>query len=369
VTLNCSPIVFSVAFLGVILGSIAAEHTSCSQLEPFTHPPAEFAADLGDYKSPLTFNDDRPVRSAADWEERRKEILKFWHSALGAWPELIQKPRIDYLESKPRENFIQHRTRVQIASEQSVEGYLLAPTNSGRFPAVLIVFYEPETSIGTGKKMLDFGYALAKRGLVTLSIGSPAGDARKPPTSERLQPLSYLAYVAANCANALANLKEVDPARIGVMGHSYGGKWAMFASCLYEKFACAVWCDPGIVFDEARPNVNYWEPWYLGLDSGRTRKPGVITDTNPRTGPYRRLYESRHDLHELHALMAPRPFLVSGGSEDPPERWRALNHTVAVNKLLGHTNRVAMTNRPGHTPTPESNEQIYDFLECWLKRR
>ncbi len=23
--------------------------------------------------------------------------------------------------------------------------------------------------------------------------------------------------------------------------------------------------------------------------------------------------------------MAPRPFLVSGGAEDPPERWRALN--------------------------------------------
>ena len=49
--------------------------------------------------------------------------------------------------------------------------------------------------------------------------------------------------------------------------------------------------------------------------------------------------------------MAPRPFLVSGGSEDPPERWRALNHAVAVNKLLGYEDRVAMTNRPGHDPT------------------
>ena len=46
------------------------------------------------------------------------------------------------------------------------------------------------------------------------------------------------------------------------------------------------------------------------------------------------------DLHELHALMAPRPFLVSGGSEDQPERWKALNHAVAVNKLLGVENRV-----------------------------
>ena len=161
-----------------------------------------------------------------------------------------------------------------------------------------------------------------------------------------IQPLSYLAYVAANGYNALAALPEIDPDRVGVMGHSYGGKWAMFASCLYEKFACGVWSDPGIMFDEARSNVNYWEPWYLGWEPGRTRKRGVVTPENPRTGAYKRLCESGHDLHLLHALMAPRPFLVSGGSEDPPERWSALNHTVAVNTLLGHENRVAMTNRP-----------------------
>jgi len=65
--------------------------------------------------------------------------------------------------------------------------------------------------------------------------------------------------------------------------------------------------------------------------------------------------------------MAPRPFLVSGGSEDPAERWRALNHAVAVNRLLGHTNRVALTGRSGHTPTPESNEQICAFFEHFLK--
>jgi hypothetical protein len=66
--------------------------------------------------------------------------------------------------------------------------------------------------------------------------------------------------------------------------------------------------------------------------------------------------------------MAPRPFLVSGGSEDPPERWKALNHTIAVNTLLGYSNRVAMTNRKDHTPTAESNEQIYLFFEHFLAR-
>ena len=72
------------------------------------------------------------------------------------------------------------------------------------------------------------------------------------------------------------------------------------------------------------------------------------------------------DLHELHALMAPRPFLVSGGSEDSPRRWLALNHTRAVNRILGYQNRVAMSNRPVHAPNEKSNEIIYRFFEHFL---
>ena len=66
--------------------------------------------------------------------------------------------------------------------------------------------------------------------------------------------------------------------------------------------------------------------------------------------------------------MAPRPFLVSGGSSDPVERWIPLNHTIAVNKFLGYKNRVAMTNRPEHSPNRESNEAIYCFFNYFLKK-
>jgi hypothetical protein len=91
----------------------------------------------------------------------------------------------------------------------------------------------------------------------------------------------------------------------------------MFAACLYDKFARAAWSGPGVVFDEKRANVNYWEPWYLCYEPGRERKAGIPTEQNPRTGACKRLVEAGHDLHELHALMAPRPFLVSGGASDP----------------------------------------------------
>jgi hypothetical protein len=126
--------------------------------------------------------------------------------------------------------------------------------------------------------------------------------------------------------------------------------------------------DPGIVFDEVRPSVNYWEPWYLGREAGKSRvMPGLPTAENPAFGAYRRLRDSGHDLHEIHALIAPRPFLVSGGSEDGPSRWIPLNHSLQIHKLLGHEGRVAMTNRPDHTPTAESNAVLYAFFEKWLK--
>jgi dienelactone hydrolase len=290
---------------------------------------------------------------------------------MGPWPALLENPKLEVKSSEQRENFTQQRITLQSSATQSLNGYLLIPQGTGPFPAVLVVYYDPETSIGTNPDHLqrDFAYQLTKRGFVTLSIGSPGGDARKPELGQAVcQPLSYLAYVAANGHTSLAHHPAVAADRIGVVGHSYGGKWAMFASCLYDKFAAAVWSDPGIVFEEARGNINYWEPWYLGLETGKPpRKRGLITKESPRTGTYKMLIESGHDLHELHALMAPRPFLVSGGAEDTPKRWVALNHMIAVNNLLGAHNRVAMTNRKDHPPTEESNAQLYAFFEYALK--
>lgn len=368
--MKCS-IAPAAAILAATLASTHAESLPPPEIAAFFQPPVEWSTDLGSSKSPLIFKDGSKVQTAADWPRRRAEILADWQGIMGAWPAVIERPKIDVLESKHRENFTQQHVRVEIAPGQTGEGYLLIPEGKGPFPAVFVPYYDPETSAGVGDKPLrDFAYQLTKRGFVSLSIGSPGGDARKPVLSAgaQCQPLSYLGYISANAWNALASLPEVDAKRIGIVGHSYGGKWSMFGACLWEKYACGVWSDPGIAFDETRGSINYQEPWYLGLDSAITRKPGLVSADSPRTGAYKTLIERGHDLVELQALMAPRPFLVSGGAEDPPKRWSVLNHLIAVNKLLGVKHRVAMTNRADHPPTEESNEVIYRFFEWWLKR-
>jgi len=353
------------------------KESTWQKIAPFFASPDQFKGEYGPYRSPLKFYNGSEVKNPSDWIKRRKEILDRWNGLMGKWPALITNQKLEYLDSIRKDGFTQYQVRFNWVPGQKTNGYLLVPDGKGKMPAVITVYYEPETAAGLGRPDLpdrDFAYQLCKRGFVTLSLGTTENTNSKTYSiyypgiqNASIQPLSMLAYAAANAWNVLSKVQNVDSKRIGIMGHSYGGKWAMFASSLYEKFACAVWSDPGIVFEDSRESINYWEPWYLGYHPQPWRKRGLITNDNPAKGLYPQLVLEGYNLQELHVLMAPRPFLVSGGSEDPANRWIPLNHSVAVNDLLGYKNRVAMTNRPEHTPNPESNEVAYSFLEYYLK--
>jgi len=354
----------------------SAAATTWKKIAPFFVVPNEFKEQYGNYRLPLRFYDGRPVKNKKDWERRREEIHNRWIEMMGGWPPLIKNQEMEILDSTHREDFTQYSVRFNWRPDQKKEGYLLVPDGGGIRPAVITVFYFPEPAIGlptlANRKYdnIDFAYQLTKRGFITLSIGVGEGNrVLYYPDLEhaKIQPISMQAYVAGNAWFALSKVQGVDSARIGIVGISYGGKWAMFASCLFDKFACAAWSAPGIVFDETRGNVNYWAPWYLGYYPPPWRPGGMLSEQNPATGLYPKLVAEGYDLHELHALMAPRPFLVSGGAEDTPKQWIPLNHSIAVNKLLGYDNRVAMTNRPKHASNPEANEQMYLFFDYFLK--
>lgn len=316
------------------------------------------------------------VETAADWQRRRTELLAEWQGLLGEWPPLITEPEVRVEASVKEAGYRRDRVRFRWTPEEWTEAWLLVPDGlQGRAPAVLTVYYEPDTAAGLSDKPdRDFARQLVRKGFVCLSIGTTQTSEAKTyaihyPDLDHVtvQPLSMLAYAAANAWYLLASRPEVDSARIGITGHSYGGKWSMFASCLFDRFACAAWSDGGIVFDDTRPSINYWEPWYLGWHPRPWRQRGLITKENPARGLYPKLRAEGRDLHELHVLMAPRPFLVSGGSEDPPERWHVLEHSRRVNRLLGAEDRVFMTNRPEHAPNPESNAVLVAFFEHFLK--
>lgn len=349
------------------------------EIKPYFTPPDSFAGQFGNYRSPLRFYDGTAVKTKADWQRRRNEILEQWHSMMGKWPDLLEDQKLIIDSTVQKDGYKQHHVRFKWLPNEWTDGYLLIPDDGAnrKHAAVITVFYEPETAVGIGgKPQRDFARQLVKRGFVTLSLGTREESKQRIyslyyPSLEHaeVQPLSMLAYAAANAWHVLAKVPEVDATRIGITGHSFGGKWAMFASCLFDKFACAAWSDPGVVFDDTKGSgVNYWEPWYLGYYptpwENTWRKTGDLENAK---GLYPELIRGGYDLHELHALMAPRPFLVSGGSSDRPERWGPLNHAIQVNKFLGFENRVAMTNREKHDPNVQSNKALGDFFEYFLK--
>jgi hypothetical protein len=92
------------------------------KIAPYFSPPPQYADQLGDYRSPLLFDDGTPVKTADDWKRRRREILDYWHNVIGPWPPLIERPKVEFLETKAREDFTQHKVRVEVAPNQTVDG-------------------------------------------------------------------------------------------------------------------------------------------------------------------------------------------------------------------------------------------------------
>ncbi|MEX0882515.1 MAG: hypothetical protein WDZ72_03485, partial [Cyclobacteriaceae bacterium] len=262
-------------------------------LAPYFSIPYEYENLQGSHRDPFIFEDSTLVIDVADWERRRSEILEKWHKKMGKWPFFIKDQEFQVLNIEKKENFIQKKIRFEWVPGQFTEGYLLLPYHAKNAPAVVTVYYEPETAIGKGREQRDFALQLANRGFVTLSLGTTETTENETYSiyyphidSASVEPLSMLAYAAANAWYLLAEMPEVDQEKIGIVGHSYGGKWAMFASCLFENFSAAAWSDPGIMFDKSRPSINYWEPWYLGYHPRPWRKRGVPDEENPAKGLY-----------------------------------------------------------------------------------
>jgi hypothetical protein len=341
-------------------------------------PPPQWKDQFGPYRSPLTFYDGTPVTRAEDWPKRRAEIIQRWTEYLGPWPPLAEKPPFDVLETTTANGLTTKRLRFDLPPRGTGFAHLTVPDGAQHAPAVLVLSADGETPGPSTHTGADLAHDLAERGFVTLLVGPPGGNPRKLEMDDvECQPLMYLAYVAALCENLLASLPEVDSARVGVVGHAYAGKWAMFASCLHQRFACAVWSEAGIIFDERKAATNYYDPWYLGAIPPNRRGAPHREDEHIRRGAYGQFYHAGLNLQELHALMAPRPFLVSAGSNrrpslaitcaDDESRWVVLNHSIAVNQLLGYERRVAMTNRPSHELTPMARAQIYQFFADCLR--
>jgi hypothetical protein len=168
-------------FIIVIVFNLKAQESKVSdsvarrdiweKISAFFTPPKEYKNNYGSFRSPLKFYDGRAVKTANDWKERRREIFSQWNKMMGQWPPLLKDQQMQLLDSTRRDGFTQYAIRFNWTLNEETNGYLLIPDGNGKKPAVITVFYEPQTAVGLGtseqtKATCDFAYQLAKRGYV-----------------------------------------------------------------------------------------------------------------------------------------------------------------------------------------------------------
>ncbi|TWB87788.1 hypothetical protein FBZ93_12086 [Bradyrhizobium macuxiense] len=79
-----------------------------------------------------------------------------------------------------------------------------------------------------------------------------------------------------NALTFLATREEIDPERIGVVGHSFGAAVAVYTAGVDSRFACVIsscgWGDGERKFRGQHPTPDAWEKFAGLLDSGRKHK-------------------------------------------------------------------------------------------------
>ena len=172
------------------------------------------------------------VKSARDWSKRRIQILDAMQQVMGPLPDASKKVPLDLQIIEETQIEGVRRIKVSFATEKNdrVPAYLLIPADlKGRVPGILCLHQtiktgkEEPAGLG-GNPNLNYALELAKRGYVTLAPDYPN-------FGEYIFDPYINGYVSATmkgiwnhmvAVDLLQSLPEVNPDRIGCIGHSSG---------------------------------------------------------------------------------------------------------------------------------------------------
>jgi dipeptidyl aminopeptidase/acylaminoacyl peptidase len=311
------------------------------------------------------------IKTKADWEIRRNHILANVQKVMGKLPQPDQPVALDVkeLESIHVGSFTRKKLAYHTDSpDRRVHAYLLIPDGLLEpAPAVLCLHQttpigkEEPAGLGT-RKNLQYAKHLAERGYVTLAPDYPSFGEYKYdfPASDGYTSGSMKAiYDNVRAVDVLASLKEVDPNRIGCIGHSLGGHNSIFTAVF----------DPRIKAIVSNCGFTRFHKYYDGKLKGWTSSRYMpLIDTQHGNDPDRVPF----DFPELLACLAPRAFLASSPTHDDNFEVSGVRDSVAsaqpIFKLLG-AERKLQANYPdcAHDFPPEVRDVAYKFLDEQLK--
>ena len=333
------------------------------------------------------------ITTSQAWQRRREEIKHLLSVFLGEPPKSKPPLAAKVTEEVPRDGYNLQKVVFQTEPGEFVPSYLLVPKNV-RAKTPVILCPHQTTQVGkkepaglAGNPQLQTALHLVKRGFVTFTYDAICfgerhdaasghyGDAipfyRKHP---QWSLLGKMVWDMSRAVDYLQTLDFVDPSRIGSAGHSHGGITTLFAMAFDDRIKVGV---SNCGFDTFRIDGNVWR-WShataliprLGFYVG---SPQINMDFY-RAVPDSAVIQTPFDMHELLALIAPRPLFLSTSDEDfvfPNGGWsarRALARLEPVYSLLGGAGNIeGRFFSGGHNFPEEVSSRAYEWLDRWLK--
>ena len=350
------------------LGGIADESASV---------PPEPVPSYPDHTRLLVIRDlegrETPITTPDQWAIRRGHILSHLQEVMGPLPATNRRVPIDLQVTQeiPEPGFT--RKAISFASEPGdrVPAWLLVPdcplATGGKRPAMLclhqtVAIGKDEPAGLGGKPELGYARELAQRGYVAIAPDYPNfGDYRIDVYARGYASASMKAiWNNMRAIDVLCSLPEVDPERIGVIGHSLGGHTAIFTAIFEPRIQAIV----------SSCGFNAFTHYYGGNIAGWSHQ-GYMPRLRNR---YRLdLQKVPFDFPELIGALAPRPFFTNspvGDDNFAVEGVRlCIEAAQPVYALLGAPGHlVAVYPDAGHSFPDHARYAAYEFLDRHLKR-
>ena len=312
----------------------------------------------------------RRIRSPRDWEKRRRQILANLQLVMGSLPQdRHDPPEMTVVAEERLPGYLRRKITYVPEAGDRVPAWLLIPLDAApgrKLPAMLCL--HQTTRIGKGEPAglgglpnLHYAAELAERGYVTLAPDYPNfGDYSFDPYTHGYASATMKGiFNHMRAVDLLASLPEVDPARIGAIGHSLGGHNTLFL---------------GVFDTRVRVLVSS-----CGFNSFAKYKGGDLTGWShrgymPRIASEYGKSAARmpFDFTDILAALAPRPVFVNAPEGDTNFEVSGVRDCLdaarPVYDLFHASGRlVAEHPQAGHDFPQAVRTRAYQFVDQWLK--
>lgn len=267
----------------------------------------------------------KQVKTKAEWQLKRKQVLDRMQLVMGRLPDKKNLPALNIrvTDSIKEDNFTRYTIVFTVAENELLPADLYIPHQSGtikRLPAMLALHGTSalgKRSIAGESPLANRAYAkeLAQRGYVVIAPDYPSFGGLKDYDFEKDRYESGSMKAIFNhirCVDLLQARKDVDPDRIGVIGHSLGGHNAIFAGAFDPRLKVVVSSCGWTLFDHYNAGAEVTKkhggklgPW------AQTRYMPFVKDKYHLDAA-----QMPFDFDEAIASLAPRAFFTNAPVKD-----------------------------------------------------